>query len=306
MAALFLVGCGPRWSVAFDAEPLGAMSGVWGSAPDDVWVVGGAPGTGTLMHHDGRDWMEDTPPDGDLIVWVYGFGPDDVWAVGQVGTVLHRTASGWESLDVGTTEDLWGVWGSAPDDLWMVGGNVLSNDPLLLHWDGTDVTAVPLDPAENDREANSIFKVYGQDGRTFAVGQRGLIIEWDGTAWKQMPTGPAADEDFVSLWGDANGITAVGGRSSARIATLEGDSWTTVAPSGMPGLNAVTIDDGTVLVGGVSGFVGHLDDGELVREEAPDITSHDIHAMWNDGEGTTWTVGGRFSTPYAGTAWRRR
>ncbi|MCA9572201.1 MAG: hypothetical protein KC656_30385, partial [Myxococcales bacterium] len=90
-------------------------------------------------------------------------------------------------------------------------------------------------------------------------------------------------------------------------ATLDGDAWTTTTPPGMPGLNAVTVDSrGAVVVGGASGFVGHVEEGELVREDAPEPTSHDIHALWSDGAGTTWAVGGRFYDPYEGTAWRRK
>lgn len=307
MLTLLLAGCGgPRWTEAFDTTGMGALSGVWGSGPSDVWVVGGSPGVAEVMHHDGEAWSPVEVPAGDLLVWVYGFGPDDIWAVGQSGSVVHRTADGWSTVPIDTTEDLWGVWGAAPDDLWVVGGAIDVGDPLIFHWDGSGFTQHALAAEENDRGARSLFKVYGQDGRVFAVGQAGLIIEWDGSAWRQMSTGAAADEDFVSLWGDANGITAVGGRAAAQVATLDGDAWTTTTPVGMPGLSAISIDSGgTVLVGGTAGFVGHLEAGEIVREEPPVGTSHDIHAMWSDGEGTTFGVGGRFYEPYEGTAWTR-
>jgi hypothetical protein len=309
VVAFLLVACGgePSWSTAFDETGLGALSGVWGASPDDVFVVGGAPGDGQLMHFDGTSWAPETVPESDLLVWVHGFG-DEVWAVGQSGSALRRRAGTGEAMVVGTAEDLWGVGGAAPDDVWIVGGAIGEGAPLVYHWDGTSFEQTPIAPEQNDRNARSIFKVYGVDGRVFAVGQGGLIVEWDGTAWMQMSAGAEADEDFVALWSDADGqVTAVGGRSSAQVATLEGNAWTTFTPPGMPGLNAVSVDhEGTFVVGGASGFVGRLHDGELVREEAPELTSHDVHAMWSDGEGTTWAVGGRFYDPYEGTAWERR
>ena len=305
--ALLLVGCGgPRWSEAVDTDGLGALSGVWGSGPDDVWIVGGAPGRADVLHYDGLTWEPEQVPADDLLVWVFGFGPDEVWSVGQSGNVVRRTPSGWERLDAGTDQDLWGIWGNAPDDLWIVGGAIDSGDPLILHWDGAGFTREPLDPSQNDRGARSLFKVYGHAGAVFAVGQGGLVVERVDGVWTQRSTGAEADEDFVSLWGDADGLTAVGGRSSAQLSRLDGGAWNTWTPPGMPGLNAVTVTaEGTVLVGGTAGFVGRLDGESLLREDPPVGTSHDIHAMWNDGDGTTWAVGGRFYEPYEGTAWRR-
>lgn len=306
IAVLLLAACSPKWTVAFEADEMGALSGVWGTAPDDVWMVGGAAGTALVRHYDGTSWSDVSTPAEDLMVWVHGTGADDVWSVGQSGQIVHFDGSDWTSIPSGTTEDLWGVWASAPDDVWIVGGDVEAGDPLILRGNVDGFVQVPLPSEQNDREARSLFKIYGHEGRLFAVGQGGLIVEWDGTTWQQMPAGAAADEDFVSLWAKPDGtVTAVGGRAGSRLAVLDGSSWTTTSPTGVPGLNAVTVADDTVLVGGTSGFVGRVDGEEVVWEEGPIVTSHDIHAMWDDGEGTTWTVGGRFYEPYAGTAWRR-
>lgn len=299
---------GPSWSVAFDASDRGDQSGVWGSGPADVYVVGGTPDEGTITHWNGTEWSPVALPGGvPLLVWVYGFGPNDVWSVGVDGAVVHFDGSSWEVRDAGTTEALWGVWGAGPDDMWVVGGDVAVGDPLLLHWDGTGFTPVPLEPSQNDRGAKSMFKVWGMAGRVFSVGQGGLIIEWDGTQWSQMSTGPSADQDFVSLWGTPDdGIFAVGGRSGARVAELDGQAWNTEAPAGYPGLNAVSVIDGDVLVGGQYGFVGRWEGGALVQETGAADTQADIHAMWSDGAGRTYGVGGTFQPPYdKGMAWVR-
>lgn len=309
LGALALTGCkGEGWEVAFPATEVGAQSGVWGSGPEDVYVVGGFPGQGIVHHFDGSAWTEVSIPEVPLLVWVFGFGPDDVWTVGEGGGVLHFSGGSWEQVDVGTTEDLWGVWGSGPQDLWMVGGDVNTGDPLLIHYDGTDFTPVALDAAQNDRGAHSVFKVFGIDGRTFAVGQGGLMIEWDGTAWNQLAAGADADQDFVSLWGTStDDLIAVGGRSGARVATFAGDSWSTTAHTGVPGLNAVSVSEAGAWVGGQSGFVGawSADEG-IVREEGPETTPYDLHAMWHDGEDMLYAVGGQFREPYEGVAWARR
>lgn len=292
------------WAAAFDASGAGALSGVWGSGPDDVWIVGGDDTAAEIWHFDGGAWSEVAAPAVGLLVWVYGFGPDDVYAVGVEGAAVHWDGDAWNVLDSGTTQDLWGVWGSATDDLWAVGGSATDGDPVILHWDGAAFTPVALDPAENDRLAHELFKVWGIGGRTFAVGQYGLIVEWDGSQWVQLPSGAEATDDFVSLWGtSADHVVAVGGRSNGQVATFDGTSWTTTHPSGVPGLNAVSMGSADeAVIGGIGGWVGSFDPntGTITREDPVD--SIDVHAIWYDGAGTWYGVGGKFYAPYAGTA----
>jgi len=293
-----------RWSEAFDSAQVGALSGVWGSGPSDVYMVGGDATTAEIWHYDGSAWTEDTTaPPTDLLVWVFGFGPDDVWAVGEQGAVLHKTAAGWEQLDPDTDQPLWGVWGTSSSDLWIVGGDANGTAPTLLHYDGADFTPFTLDPAQNDREAVALFKVWGIDGRTFAVGQKGLIIEFDGTDWVQMSAGPEANDDFVSLWGtSANNIVAVGGRAAARVSAFDGTAWTTTSPDGIPGLNAVSMGaDDQAVVGGIYGWVGTFapSTDTLTAENVVDSSS-DVHAIWFDGVDTYYGVAGHFTDPFFG------
>ncbi len=295
----------PVWNVAFDASGLGVLSSVWGSGPDDVFIVGGvggAAGQGEIYHFDGSAWEAMQVPDVNLLIWVFGFGPDDVFAVGVGGGAIHYDGASWQALDSGTTEDLWGVWGTAPDDLWVVGGTVGQGDPVILHYDGQDF--MPVQVPQNDRNATSLFKVWGIGSRAIAVGENGLIIEHIGGQWTQVAAGALADDDFVSLWGTSeSNIVAVGGRGSARIAYNDGNEWQTYAPAGRPGLNASFMDDaGFAVIGGSNGYVGHfpVGDQEPVDEESP--SNDDIHAIWGDGQGLYYAVGGRFSDPYHGLA----
>ena len=292
----------PVWSLAFDASAVGALSGVWGDAPDDVFVVGGTPDQGEVYHYDGSDWRAMKVPSVPLLVWVYGFAADDVYAVGVGGGMIHFDGTAWTALDSGTTEDLWGVWGRTPNDIWIVGGNVGGGDPVILHFDGATVTSVPAPP--NDRNATSLFKVWGIASKVFAVGERGLILQFDNNEWFQVPSGAGANEDFVSLWGTSEDhIVAVGGRTGARIAVYDGTRWTTHAPSGVPGLNAVCMfEPDEAVVGGVNGFVGAYNPFTNTLTAEPSPTGLAVHAAWADGSGRCYAVGGRFAVPYTGVA----
>jgi hypothetical protein len=137
------------------------------------------------------------------------------------------------------------------------------------------------------------------------VGGRGQMYTLDGDEWVNSPAGAEADQDFVSLWGTSeNEIVAVGGRSNARIAVYDGESWTTRAESGLGGLNAVHMaQPGLAVIGGVEGFVGRYDVGadEIIAEEQ-DVTELDIHAVWGDGAGKHYAVAGDFLPPFEGAA----
>ena len=42
----------------------GALSGVWGTAPDNVYIVGGSDAGGEIHHFDGTAWSPMDVPDG--------------------------------------------------------------------------------------------------------------------------------------------------------------------------------------------------------------------------------------------------
>jgi hypothetical protein len=291
------------WEPAFDTTELGSASGVWGSGPDDVFVVGGAD-KGAVFHFDGTSWSKMVIPDVPLLVWAYGFGPNDVFVVGTGGGVLHWDGQVWTRLDSGTTKALWGVFGLRRDDLWIVGGDPFAGEPMLLHYDGASFTQVQLEPAQNPMHATSLFKVWGIGTRLFAVGQRGLLLEYVNGAWVYRPAGANADDDFVSLWGTSEtDIVVVGGRSNARVALYDGNTWNTLAPYALAGLNAVfVLPNGDVFAGGLQGTAGKVDraTGAIAAEKTG--TWIDLHAMWADAQGRLFAVGGTFVAPHKGVA----
>lgn len=293
----------PSWQVA-DIGSVQSLSGVWGSGADDVFIVGGDDDQGEIHHFDGADWAKmPLPADVGLLVWSYGFGPTDVWTVGRLGALLHFDGTSWTKVDSKTDQDLWGVWGASPNDVYFVGGNVFSGQVTILHWDGTEISEEELPDEANPLDVRALFKVFGVDGRLFAVGQKGLIVEREAAGWVRHPAGQEADEDFVSLWGDSSSnIVAVGGRANSKIATFDGTSWTTSEPTeNFGGLNAVYVTaDGDVRVGGVNGAVGLWDTETRDVTYEPSATILAVHAIWTDPNGRSYAVGGTFFTPHQG------
>ncbi|MEE9284748.1 MAG: hypothetical protein V3V35_03360 [Dehalococcoidia bacterium] len=71
----------------------GQAHGIWGSAPDDIYVAGRiepGPNNGRVYHYDGTAWQR-VMAVGDIptAVSVWGTGPDDVWVALADGRLLH-------------------------------------------------------------------------------------------------------------------------------------------------------------------------------------------------------------------------
>ncbi len=291
----------PKWEVAFDTSSTGALSGVWGSGPSDVFVVGGTGTQGEVYHFDGSVWAPMAVPEVPLLVWVFGFAPDDVYAVGLGGGALHYDGLTWEALDAETTTNLWGVWGNAPNDLWIVGGDAFDGAPLILHYDGETFTSV--DPPSIDRPgAHALFKVWGIGSKTFAVGQAGLILEYAAGAWSQQESG--TEEDLISLWGTGeDNIVAVGGRFFANIVHYNGAAWSIEQPFAVGALNAVFMSEpDQALVAGANGAALTFDPATNGVSLELTGTFHTIHAIWSDCTGRHYAVGGLFNPPFTGVA----
>ncbi len=291
----------------------GALSGVWGSGPGDVFVVGGSIDQGEIYHYDGSQWSTMSVPPVPLLIWVFGFSSSDVYAVGLEGSALHYDGSDLTTLVTGTTLDLWGIWGSSPNDIWIVGGSAFSGDPLILRYNGVGGGNFTLiDPPPYERtDVHALFKVWGIGSKVFAVGQRGLILELADGSWSHSESGVEGfDADFISLWGTGeDNIVAVGGRFEAKIAHYNGSNWSTETPTGIGGLNAVFMaQPNQAIVGGVNttafayDVLSHCITEEMSGSGAPEIT---IHAIWSDRNGRYYAVGGVFNPPFTGVAFVR-
>lgn len=80
----------PTSGTGFDKK---ALSTVWGSGPNDIWMAGQL---GRLRHWDGVKWRVAAVATGKLPVQkavhaISGSGPNDVWVVGE-GIALHKVA----------------------------------------------------------------------------------------------------------------------------------------------------------------------------------------------------------------------
>jgi len=93
---------------------------VWGSASDDIFVVGY---DGTIIHFNGTTWSTEFTG-GTTPVWfssVWGSSDSSVFAAGSNGALLHYDGADWSVLTTHTAEDLWDVWGLSDTSVYLAG-----------------------------------------------------------------------------------------------------------------------------------------------------------------------------------------
>lgn len=159
---------GGGWSPV--AAPTTALlTGVWGSAADDVWAAGVG---GTLLHFDGTAWTAAPSGTTDDLGAVWGSGPDDVWVtVARQPRLLHFDGAAWTAVaSGGGGGGLSALWGSGPDDVWATGGDAVSGE--LLHFGGAFWSTVWTTPASVGR----LTGVFGADDALYVAATNGMVF----------------------------------------------------------------------------------------------------------------------------------
>lgn len=204
-----------RAADSFEAHTIATeakLFGIWGQSDTSMWTVGGVIGNpfapGEMYHFDGTEWsaveLPDGSVDGVILYKVWGRSDDDLWVVGTQGTILHRTASGWEVVDSGTTQPLFTVSGDA--DIVVAVGGVTSGIALLNDGDGF-VDASP-------DFARGFNGVHVRDGAVTAVGTPAEVWRRDAAGvWTWDESAPELGSDGLhAVMTDGAGHTwAVGG-----------------------------------------------------------------------------------------------
>jgi hypothetical protein len=184
--------------------------GLWGSAPDDMWAVGGTEGGADgafAWRLDGDTWAEapDFPEDltGSSALWkAWGSAADDVWLVGTAGTVVHFDGASFVKENVGLGESLFTVH-YAGGRYVAVGGGA---SELIFENDGTGWQRV------DDGTFLALSGVHMTSGTSgYATGRFGTFLERRNGDWVGA-AGPDTSETLHAVWADTvGGVWVVGG-----------------------------------------------------------------------------------------------
>lgn len=264
-----------------------ALSGVWGSSPDDVWAVGAG---GTLLHWDGKEWTPFSSPTDRDLYGISGSGPDNVIAVGgrpgdALPTILHWDGATWKparwSPDARADGPEWGHTRGVARVLrsvhvWTSGGSVqaaaVGADGGPVSWNGTE------------------WRAYGFYMSTpmNAVGGLGEYVHWRvgdrGTLWRVEGTG-----SFNENFGSPPPVSTSAALFGVWAATPT-DVW---AVGEQPFFR-----DGQA---SLSGVIAHRDRQGWASEQRADWPR--FRAVWGATAADVWAVGLGGLAHWDGTAW---
>jgi hypothetical protein len=161
---------GTSWTQSFTSNN-GFFFGVGAGAPDDVWAAGGTNwfhAKTMIDHWNGTAWTRvptPSPAPASYFRGVAATSATDAWAVGLTGSspgstattrsktlIEHWNGTAWTRVSSPSPRRisvLDGVAATSPTDAWAVGWTERNATPrhlraLILHWDGTSWTQVPV------------------------------------------------------------------------------------------------------------------------------------------------------------------
>jgi hypothetical protein len=216
-----------------EIDPQVKLSGISGSAPDDVWVIGYDhsldPGFSVLLRYDGDSWQPVQPPADRLVflsgIWVAARDRVFAWGSTDRGSrqVLWRyDGTAWEEE---LEADISRMWSRARDDVFA------GTSEGTLHFDGETWSLV----------GGPAWPIYwGTAAELFVLWEGGRFSRYDGSGWQTLPTLPTGT--YWAMAGtSANSIFAAG--ADGAVAHYDGTHWWTMwlgtSEPNFPGLSIV-------------------------------------------------------------------
>ena len=301
---------GALWS-AIGSPTTSQLNGVWGSGPNDIYVVGqpsSDSGKPTVLHWNGSVWATlDMEADWNPLCAVWGSGPNDVYIVGDNGWITHFDGSAWTRVQLPWNSWLRGVWGSSASDVWVTGdGEICRNQGsgwvqvqgglngaiyvwgsgpnnvffvggggAIYHFDGST-----LSPMTSNTTAD-LYAVWGSGPNdVYAVGAGGVILHYDGTAWSAISEVPPSGDLYGVGGNSASDVYAVG--AGGTILHFDGNSWTAMASGATDRLSAVWGSSAADVFA-----VGN--NGAILKHSASPLAVKSTGAIYTLTPGSNWT-----------------
>ncbi len=310
------------------------LSSVWGSGPNDVWVVGAA---GTALHWDGSAWTTMTVGTTQSLYAVWGSGPNDVWAVSTPGAIFHTNGfvggtAQWSRatniadavVDTASLGKLSrAIWGTSASDVW-VGGDRFERKGSTAMWGGWRTSAIDgggaADGGMTWTPASTYFitAIWGSGPEDiWVVGPSLYGLEYAGSTaahsngalgadgvpvWTEFDTQSA--DVLYAVWGSGPGdVWAVGDNGAIRHFTAGATRWTIVESPTTAKLRGVWgSGPSDVWAVGADGALIHYDGTKWSAATAAFAPGKkpSLIGVWGSGSSDVWAVGSGTIFHYTG------
>lgn len=275
-----LVVTAEGWGLRAPTYPEVHYNAVWGSAKDNVWIVGDE---GMALHYDGRQWQALPTGTNDRLLAVWSPGASEAWVAGENRKVWHYVGGVWTSTTLngpGGNKGVAGIWGSSATDIWIVTGKDGAH-----HYGGAQWIAYPgefrLEVADIKGLATNAIWAVGQNGNWEGIGF------YDGTLWGQAASTGTWD-DLTAVWPVSGSEVWAVGRNGT-IVNYDGQQWTSTKLAA-PHLNGVWASGpGQVLAVGDAGQIWRRTQQGWVNTKSP--TTERLNGVWGSSATDIWAVG---------------
>jgi hypothetical protein len=269
--------------------------GVWGSAVNDIFVVGQ---NGSLMRYNGTTWNLMTSGTTSTLRGIWGNDASNIFAVGMSGAIIRYNGTAWSTMSSGSTVSLYGIWGSGVADIYAAG-----DSGTIIHWNGT-TWGSPM----TTNTTRNLRGIWGSAANNiFAVGDNGTVVRYNGTNWGTAPMDSKTTQNLKAVWGFGANVYAVG--DNGTVIKYDGTGWALMTSNTTQNLKAVwgtaanniyaLGDNGTVM----------LYNGTTWSAVASGTTEQ-LWGLWGSGAANIMAVGGSYNNGYHGlilnfngTAW---
>lgn len=279
------------------------MERIWGSSPQNVYVVGHCnDARGDIYHFDGKTWWPfEFRGWGSLeLCDIYGFSEDDIWIVGArsklIGwdslmniiadvssIIIHYNGSTWQKLLDDQGEILLTVWGISPSDIWAGGihGNLFHYNGHLWQPDSVPLR-IPRDPQAvwifNNFAGNAADNIYSLLTARNKQGQEWYyLLRHNGTAWSIVDS--MKYTYFSRLWMSPSGTLYATGSGVKR---RDGTSWTALLQHAFTvGIHGTS--DENIFVASNDGEIFHYNGLDWYRFENLQFPGTGFWDIWTDG-----------------------
>ncbi|MGD8781632.1 MAG: hypothetical protein PVH88_22030, partial [Ignavibacteria bacterium] len=176
------------WTVDTLNIPYTTLHRIWGSAPDDVWVVGpGGDLDKTIYHFNGSEWENDGVSRIISPLSVWGFSKSDVWLGGRDGRIWHYDGTNWEENIVfeRNTDQRIGfqeMWGDSPDNLFATGYSGVGEDRIgvIAYYNGSGWEMIEFPELNYNFIRIKRGKAESSNYYLRGIGDNVAIFEYDG------------------------------------------------------------------------------------------------------------------------------